>query len=121
VDLGRRAFPQGVGESVFFLNGSVNFDAVVQILSQCSIDIGQSQIVFGSDFVGALTKTFVPNGNVFDRNAVTGNSRFAPDDSGRDFNVLIKSFYRHETSPHRKMITPPFGAVVFCDSEAKVQ
>lgn len=64
---------------------------MVEIVCQGSVDVGQRQVIFGADVVGAFSQTFVPDRDVLHRDAVAGNAGFPAADAGCDLNVAIKN------------------------------
>ncbi len=51
--------------------------------------------MFGTNHIEALTQMFMPHDNVLYGDAMSGDSRFSPNDARCDFYVFIQNFREH--------------------------
>src|SRR5438105_8351331 len=75
-------------------HGLISFFAVVEVVSKRGVYLAQCQIVFGGDFIGALSHSLMPNHDVLHTDPATGNSGLATQGARRAFNVLVNRHTR---------------------------
>ena len=80
---------QSLGKGVSLLHGLVDLGAVVEIVSECSIDIRESQSLFGGDLVRALAQTFVPDDDISHGDPMSRNARLPTRDAGRHLDMSV--------------------------------
>src|SRR5438093_1226732 len=68
---------------------------MVEVIRQGGVDVGERQVVFGGDLVGAASHTVVPDDDVFNGDAPAGDPRLSRCDARRDFDVLVQGRWSH--------------------------
>ena len=84
-NLGRCALTERSGKRLIVRDPTINVVAMVEVVGERRVHVGEGQIVLCGDLVGAPAKSLVPDGNVLDRDAPTADMGFS---EGRVFPVL---------------------------------
>ena len=66
-NLGRRTLAERSGKRLIVRDPTINVVAMVEVVGERRVHVGEGQIVLRGDLVGAPAKSFVPDGNVLDR------------------------------------------------------
>ncbi len=96
VPYGRRARAEGLGEGAVLGHAGVDFLAVVEVIGERGVDVGERQIVLGSDFVGTLAEPLVPDCDVLHRDATPADPGLPADGVRRHLDVLVQRLARHQ-------------------------
>ncbi len=78
-----------------FCNALIHFFTMIKVISKCRMDSRLGQIVFGTNHIEALTQMFMPHDHVLYGDAMSGDSRFSPNDAKCNFNMFIQNFREH--------------------------
>jgi hypothetical protein len=89
LELRRVVLLQAISQDPTGLNVAVNFIAMVVVIGQSGIHIGEGEMGIGIDnLICRQTVQLVPNVDVLDANAGPCNAGLSPADSGSHFNML---------------------------------
>lgn len=95
---------QGLSESLSILDALVHFFTMIEVVGKRSVDLSECQVVFRGNLVHALSKTFVPNGNILDSDSVSTNTGLPTRNTRRNVDVSVKHLRCHSLSPALQMI-----------------
>ncbi len=84
-NLGRCALTERSGKRLIVGDPTINVVAMVEVVGERRVHVGEGQIVLRGDLVGAPAKSFVPDRNVLDRDAPAADMGFS---DSRVFPVL---------------------------------
>ena len=87
---------QDSDQRLAFCDPLVDIRTVIEIIGQGCMHVGQRQVVLRSYVIGALAETFVPDGDVRNRDATARDPRLAAAHARRNRDVLIHGFRSYE-------------------------
>lgn len=87
------------GKSFVISKPSVELGLVIEVEGKSRMNLGQGKIVFGANFVDASAHALVPNRDVGDRYAPTGNMRLPAKHPGGGNDVAIEGQGAHFGDP----------------------
>ena len=80
---------QRLRERFSFTDRLVHLPAMIEVVCQCRVNIGQAEVIFGQDLIGAPAHALVTDRDVLDLDPTASYTGFAARDAGCDLDVVV--------------------------------